>query len=166
MYPQPLPRSIATQYDAEFVIYRLEEAGSTLLSLPPDGYPAGWRTYWPKMVYGAELAYGDEVALRRASIPSAAKITRMDEAWRWLNLIPAGDPRHGAAELHSPHGGVLLRKIVLMRALVHPVTERHRWSWRKIGTVLGANHKSVKAWHAKGVDSIVFALRNDAYKAL
>lgn len=155
--------SIAQQFDAEFVIYRLEEAGKTLLALPKDGYPAGWRSFWPEMVYGAEVAYGLDDLRPRGPAPSATNISRMDEAWCWLNLIRAGRSRPGAAELYSPHGGVMLRRIVLMRSLVSPIVERHLWSWRKIGKAIGANHESIKLWHAKGIDIIVEELRKNPY---
>jgi hypothetical protein len=44
------------------------------------------------------------------------------------------------------------------RALVSPVTERHLFTWRRLATLLGADHKAVQRWHAQGVAMIVAAL--------
>jgi hypothetical protein len=75
----------------------------------------------------------------------------MDEALGWIALIPK--ERY------------VLRRIVGARCLVSPVTERHLFSWRRLGGVLGADHKAVQRWHAQGVDMIVAAVgalhRND-----
>lgn len=133
-------------YDHEAVVYRLEEAGKTLLSLPNGGcLPSGYRAFWPQ---GAEVAaecwgYGSDEPIRPAP-PSSTAITRMDEAMRWVQLI-APDKR-------------VIRRIVLMRALVNPRNERHIWSLRKIGKALGCDHKAVQRWHDQGVDWICQAL--------
>jgi hypothetical protein len=42
--------------------------------------------------------------------------------------------------------------------LVSPVTERHLFTWRRLATLLGADHKAVQRWHAQGVAMIVAAL--------
>ena len=42
--------------------------------------------------------------------------------------------------------------------LVHPITERHLFPWRRLATVLGADHKAVQRWHAQGIDLIVSSL--------
>jgi hypothetical protein len=68
----------------------------------------------------------------------------MDEALRWVTLISPDRRLH--------------RRIVLMRALVNPVNERHKWSWRKIGKALGADHKAIQRWHDQGIDWIAQAL--------
>jgi hypothetical protein len=44
------------------------------------------------------------------------------------------------------------------RALVSPVTGRHLYSWRRLGSLVGADHKAVQRWHAQGVDLLVAAL--------
>jgi hypothetical protein len=41
---------------------------------------------------------------------------------------------------------------------VSPVTERHLFSWRRLGGVLGADHKAVQRWHAQGIDMLVAAV--------
>jgi hypothetical protein len=44
------------------------------------------------------------------------------------------------------------------RALVHPLTDRHIYPWRRLGAALGADHKAVQRWHAQGIDLIVAGL--------
>lgn len=131
--------------DARFVCYRLEEAGQTLLALPAKGcLPSGVRSAWPDFANAAIDAYGWETAELKPAIPSATAITRMDEAYRWVQLIPADRRSH--------------RRIVLMRSLVSPRTERHIWSWRRIGAACGWSHTAVRGWHGEAVDWIVTGL--------
>jgi hypothetical protein len=68
----------------------------------------------------------------------------MDEALGWIPLIPRET--------------YVLRRVVGCRALVSPATERHLFPWRRIGVLLGADHKAVQRWHAQGIDIIVAAL--------
>jgi hypothetical protein len=68
----------------------------------------------------------------------------MDEAWQWLTLIPPDR--------------VVLRRIAGARALVHPITERHVYSWRKLAALVGADHKAMQRWHAQAIALIVAGL--------
>lgn len=138
----------ALPYDAELVIYRLEEAGSTLLALPMTGWSTRLRTSKLDVVQAALESYGWEKRPVRPPVPSAQRITRMDEALSWIPLIP--------------RDRVVLRRIVGARALVSPTTERHLFSWRRLGTMMGADHKAVQRWHAQGIDLIVTALNRQA----
>lgn len=131
-------------YDAELVVSRLEEAGSALLSLPPSGFTTKLRTSSLDIVRDAAEGFATAERQIRPPVPSAARITRMDEALGWVLLIPVDS--------------YVLRRIVGARSLVHPVSERHLFSWRKLGTLLGADHKAVQRWHAQGIDTIVSAL--------
>ncbi len=130
--------------DAAAVTYRLEEAGSTLLSLPGTGYSPRLRLSQLDIVQAAEAAYPKGGAKLRPAIPDAARISRMDEALGWIPLIP--------------RDRYVLRRILGARSLVSPVTERHLYSWRRLGGLLGADHKAVQRWHATGIDMIVAAL--------
>ena len=132
------------QFDAELVIYRLEEAGAALLALPGTGWSTRLRGSSLEIVRSAMESYGWTTKRIRPPIPSAATITRMDEAMSWLPLIPIDR--------------YVLRRIVGARSLVHPITERHLFPWRRLGTALGADHKAIQRWHAQGVDLIVQAL--------
>jgi hypothetical protein len=133
-------------YDAQLVIARLEEAGRTLLALPPNGYATGLRMNVAVLVRHMIEAEGGEPkpSRLRPPVPSAAGITRMDEALGWIPLIPRDRS--------------VLRRIVGARALVNPLTDRHLYPWRRLGAMLGADHKAVQRWHAQGVDMIVSAL--------
>jgi hypothetical protein len=130
--------------DADFVVYRLEEAGATLLALPGTGWSTRLRSSSLEIVRTALEAYGWTDARIRPAIPSAEKITRMDEALGWIPLIPLDR--------------YVLRRVVGARSLVHPLTDRHLYPWRRLGLALGADHKAVQRWHAQGIGLIVKAL--------
>ena len=146
----PAPRAPNGPYDAQQVMARLEEAGRTLLALPPGGYSTGLRMNVTALVrHMIEAGEAEPVAVRlHPPVPSAAGITRMDEALGWMALIPRDRS--------------VLRRIVGARALVNPLTDRHLYPWRRLGTMLGADHKAVQRWHAQGVDMIVGALNRVA----
>lgn len=130
--------------DADYVIYRLEEAGATLLALPGTGWSTRLRGSSIEIVRTALEAYGWEASRIRPAVPSAAKIDRMDEAMAWIPLIPLDR--------------YVLRRVVGARSLVHPITDRHLYTWRRLGVALGADHKAVQRWHAQGIALIVAAL--------
>jgi len=68
----------------------------------------------------------------------------MDMAYGWLRLIP--DENY------------VLRRIVAARSLVHPLTDRHLYPWRRLAAALGADHKAVQRWHRTGVEWVVRGL--------
>ena len=138
------PPATGRDVDAAFVIYRLEEAGATLLALPATGYSTRLKASHLAVVHDACQAYGFDKGRIKPPIPSAAHITRMDEALGWIALIP--------------QDRYVLKRIVGARSLVSPVTERHLFSWRRLGSVMGADHKAVQRWHAQGIDMLVTAL--------
>jgi Domain of unknown function (DUF6362) len=135
---------IAAEADTDFVIYRLEEAGATLLALPGSGWSTRLRSSSLEIVRAAIESYGWTAQRMRPPIPPAARITRMDEALGWLPLIPLDR--------------YVLRRIVGARSLVHPITERHLYSWRRLAAAIGADHKAVQRWHGQGIDIITAAL--------
>ena len=130
--------------DADYVVYRLEEAGATLLALPGTGWTTRLRSSSLEIVRTALEAYGWTEARIRPAVPSAEKITRMDEALGWIPLIPLDR--------------YVLRRVVGARSLVNPLTDRHLYPWRRLGVALGADHKAVQRWHAQGIRMIVTAL--------
>ena len=130
--------------DAERLVGRLEEAGRSLLALPASGYSTKLRSGSLEIVRTALESYGWSEKIVRPAIPSAAQITRMDEAFAWISLIP--QERY------------VLRRVVGARALVSPVTDRHLFSWRRLAGILGADHKAVQRWHANGIDILVRAV--------
>jgi hypothetical protein len=128
-------------WSAAEILVRLEEAGATLLALPSTGYSTRMRQMRFDIVHTALEAYGWEAPPLRAPAPSAVAISAMDEAFGWLALIPEAN--------------FLLRRILGARALVHPITGRHLFPWRRLAAAVGADHKSVQRWHAQGLDIIV-----------
>ena len=130
--------------DAEYVCWRLEEAGKTLLCLPAGGFSTRLRSSSLDVVRGAMEAYGWTEKRLRPPVPSAAAIDRMDEAYGWLRLIPEEK--------------FVLRRIVGARSLVNPLTDRHLYPWRRLAAAVGADHKAVQRWWAQGVDRIVAGL--------
>ena len=129
---------------AEELIGQLEAAGATLLALPSRGYSTQLRTMKFDVVHTALEAYGWQAAVVRPAMPSAAEISRMDEAFGWLTIIPETK--------------YVLRRILGARALVHPITRRHLFPWRRIGTMLGADHKSIQRWHGQGIELVLGGL--------
>jgi hypothetical protein len=130
---------------ADDVVARLEEAGETLLCLPAGGYTTRLRTSTWTVLHDAAEAYGDAPGRLRLPVPDAARISRMDAALAWLALIP--DDKY------------VLRRIVASRMLVSPTSGRHLFPWRRLGTLLGADHKAVQRWHGQGIGMIVKGLR-------
>jgi len=136
--------ALPARFDAASVIARLEEAGETLMALPASGPGTGLRTSTLDIVRTAAESYGWTSGRLRPPTPPAARITRMDETLAWLALIP--DDRY------------VLRRIVSSRMLVSPTTGRHLFPWRRLGLLLGADHKAIQRWHAQGIDLLVAAL--------
>jgi hypothetical protein len=131
-------------FNAEQVTNRLEEAGSALLALPGTGWSTRLRTSSLEIVRTAIESYGWTASRIRPPVPSAQRITRMDEAMGWISLIPVDR--------------YVLRRIVGARSLVHPITERHLYPWRRLACALGADHKAIQRWHRQGIELIVEAL--------
>jgi len=127
--------------DSNYVVQRLEEAGATLLALPGTGHSTRLRLSKLDIVQTAMEAYGWTPGHVRPPIPGAGKIDRMDEAMAWIGLIP--DDRY------------VLRRVVGARSLVSPMTDKHLYTWRRLATVLGADHKAVQRWHGQGIEMIV-----------
>ena len=142
--PAPVATPDGRPVDADFVISRLEEAGATLLALRGTGWTTKLRTSNIEIVRTALENYGWTEPRVRPSVPSAEKITRMDEAMGWIGAIPLDR--------------YVLRRIVGARSLVHPVTDRRLFPWRRLAAALGADHKAVQRWHGQGIDMIVAAL--------
>jgi hypothetical protein len=130
--------------DAMYLLSRLEEAGASLLALPGTGWTTKLRMSSLEIVRTALESYGWSDKQVRPAIPSAARISRMDEALGWISLIPLDR--------------YVLRRVVGARSLVSPITDRHLFPWRRLATAIGADHKAVQRWHSQGIDMIVAAL--------
>lgn len=132
------------EIDAAYVVCRLEEAGASLLALPGTGWTTKLRTSSLEIVRTAIESYGWTEKQVRPPVPSAARISRMDEAFGWISLIPLDR--------------YVLRRIVGARSLVNPITDRYLFPWRRLAAALGADHKAVQRWHGQGIDLMVAAL--------
>lgn len=127
------------------IVERLEEAGRTLLALPRTGYTTALRQSRLEIVRQVGELYPAEPGKRvRPAMPEAGAITRMDEAFGWLGLIPADR--------------YVLRRIAGARALMDPLTGRHLHSWRRLGTLLGADHRAIQRWHGDAIGLIAAGL--------
>jgi hypothetical protein len=138
--------SRAPRLGAEEIVKRLEDAGATLLAMPHAGHSTRMRQMRFDIVHTALEAYGWAEARVRAPAPDAAAISAMDEAFGWLALIPEAK--------------FVLRRILGARALVHPITGRHLFPWRRLASTLGADHKSVQRWHRDGIDHLIRAFQD------
>jgi len=135
----------------EWLGRRLEEAGATLLALPQRGIgPQLRQVRWPETaIEGSDntITNGEKLSggRLRAPVPSAAEISRMDETFAWIGLIP--------------QDRVVLRRIIHARSLVSPLTGRHIYSWRKVAVLLGADHRALQRWHLTGLLLILDGLQ-------
>ncbi len=128
----------------EQVVTRLREAGLTLARLHVQGvFPAGYRSCMPETLRDPEDLLHAETNLRP---PPAhpSDITRMDQALSWIRLIPDEMAVH--------------RRIVGCRCLMHPISERLLFSWRRLGREFHLDHKTVKEWHEHAIRIIVVQL--------
>lgn len=143
-------QTIATlAWTREQVIARLEDAGRTIIAMPASGvWPAGMRSTMPEVLQNIWDSYGTEPAALRPGTPSARAITKMQETWDWLAMVD----------------DVLPRRVVAMRMLVHPITDRYRHSWRDVGERLGISDKTAKATWERGIDKIWYGLISRAQK--
>lgn len=143
--PPPARRGAGGAALRALITERLEEAGRTLLALPRSGYTTALRQSRLEIVRSAGEIYAAEPGRKlRPPMPEAAAITRMDEAFGWLALIP--DDRF------------VLRRIAGARALMDPLTERHVHSWRRLGALLGADHRAIQRWHGDAIGLIAARL--------
>lgn len=124
--------------DAIYLVARLEEAGATLLALPSCGPTTALRTQQLEVVRDAMEAYGWTGERVRPATPSPQRVSRMDEALSWIALLDT----------------VVERRIVGARALVDPMRDRHVFSWRRLGDLIGADHKTVQSWHSRAIDRL------------
>ena len=143
----PAAPAVGTRWSGEEIIARLERAGATLLALPSRGYTTQLRQTRFDIVHTALETYGWEAPTLRVPAPSAPAISAMDEAFGGLGLIP--EP------------SFLLRRILGARALVHPLTGRYLFPWRRLAAAVGADHKSVQRWHAGAVTIVQRRLNGD-----
>jgi hypothetical protein len=136
--------------DACYVKARLENAGATLLSLPATGTaPSRYKVAWPEMVQAVWDAYKPDGDDPRLPVPSAQAITAMDEAFQWIPLV-------GEHALQT-------KRLIWLRLLVHPLSEKHLWGWRKLERMTGLHRTTMALRHSRGIDRLVTRLNNPAF---
>jgi hypothetical protein len=121
------------------------------LKMEPNTRPSTQCCAMLPIVNDAMEAYGWSGEAARPAIPGAAQITRMDEALSWVALIPSDK--------------MVLRRVVHARCLVHPVTDRHRYTWKQLARSLGADARAVQRWHEQAINLIVRGIINSAKRA-
>ena len=146
----------------DIVVRRLEDAGRTLMQLPEpkDGRPRGSGSAWPDvlqrfqdiMAIKSEQETGEEAQSRRDAqerqhnrariTPDGTAIDRLDEVLDWLWFIT--DAAH--------------RRAVAARMLMHPLSERHAYSWARIARDMNTSPRSVERWFEEGVKAIAEGL--------
>jgi len=126
------------------LVTALEQAGATLLALPQSGPTTRLRQSGMEWVRDAAQAYPAERTRIRPAVPSAAAIDHMDRVLAWIPRIPIDK--------------FVIRRVVGARCLVHPMTGRLLYSWRRLGTAIGADHKAIQRWHAQGLELILKSL--------
>lgn len=137
--------------DAAYVVARLEEAGKTLLCLKVHGTrPAGYRVAWPEMAKTILEARDPEDQDTRFPVPSAAAITAMDEVFPWVALVG--------------ERAVYTRRLIWARMLVHPLKDRHVWSWKRLEKSLGLSYETLRLRHGRGIDRIITRLNDPGFR--
>lgn len=136
--------------DDQAVVLWLEQAGKTAMAMPNTGFSTRIRVRQVEIIREAIEGYGWTEPTIRMPVPSSQRIDQMDHIYGWLEYIPADR--------------YVLRRIVGMRSLLSPRTDRHILPWGAIARGLGADHSAVKRWHAQGIVMITRALRQGWYE--
>lgn len=115
----------------------LEWAGAKLIAMPGrrEG-PSGPKVIWPEYNRNTfEILKFRGTLSPRAAAPNKDEIDVVDKILLFPNVC--SDP--------------LTRRILHVRALVHPINGRHLYPWRRIGKLLRTDHKTVKRRHQHGL---------------
>ena len=135
--------------DAPYVTRRLEEAGKVLMCLRVSGCrPADYKVAWPAIVQEVFTAMDmEDVPLPE---PHSAQVTAMDEAFAWIALV----------------GDIKMRRLIWLRLLVHPISDRYKWTWRALEKIFGLDHQTLKARHGRGIALIATKLNQPDFREL
>ena len=119
----------------EEIAEQLEEAFSdTLRRLPMASKPAGYHTAWPDVVQNYWEVYGLHQATYRKDPPTAAAISRLDEALGWLWLVE--DTRRRP-----------IRKLIVARA--------SGVRWAALERRFGRKRETLKRWWVQAMYDLV-----------
>lgn len=115
----------------------LEWAGGRMLSIQVHGArPSSYRSFWPDYPDDQSTAYGYTPARMRAPSLNSSEVVLMDEILSLVSLTP----------------NILQRRILNARALVHPLNNRHLYSWAKIAILIHSERRAVKLLHKRGLE--------------
>lgn len=106
------------QWTPLMVEERLAEAADVLKRLPPVKVQ-GYYSLWPRYIYEFADLVGQEPPQLRLPPPSAASITRMDEAMEWLNWLEPDDVRIVWMRASGKRWKAVCRTVGLARAAAH-----------------------------------------------
>ena len=121
----------------------LEWAGATLLSMPISSpTPRGPRVAWPEFAQDARNAYGYTASTMRAPLPRSREIDLMDDILALISIV----------------GDTKTRRILHLRALVTPVSNRYVYSWVKLAVMFNSDRRAVAYIHTKGLREIATVL--------
>lgn len=127
----------------EMVAIYFEDAVRTLAALPGGGRSTALARCRLEVVYDPAENYGWSDAPVRPPMPSARKISEMEEVLRWLG--------------HIPHEKFVLRRVVALRAVTHFATGKPM-PWKHVGLKVGAHYLAVQTWHGQAIALVVRAL--------
>lgn len=133
--------NVTEPFDARYVIACLEEAGRTEIAMRHHGFTPGLRLGGLDYVRDFNESYGWEKEPLKPPVPSAIAISRMDRTLAWIS--------------HIPKERVVYRRVVRLRSLIHPISERYVFPWRLLSRKLGIDRDALKRYHGLGIDLIV-----------
>lgn len=119
----------------------LEWAGARLIAMPePRIKPAQPRVIWPdySQESGEMTVFRGQLSLRAAA-PAKHEVAMVDKILLLPNIC------------HLPN----VRRVLQVRALVHPINYRHLYSWARISKLLHTSRYQVKKWHGDGLIEVV-----------
>lgn len=130
---------VLVRANPEMIVACLEWAGSVLLSMNiRSPKPADYKVFWPEFPSDPNEAYGYTSERLRIATPRATDIELMENIFTWLSLID----------------NVVARRIVCIRSLVTPVSERYVYHWSKIAILLHMDRRGVKRLHNLGIQDL------------
>lgn len=106
------------RWTASLVEERMVEAADTLKRLPEERV-RGYFSTWPTVIRDYWEAFGREDVRLRRGPPSAAAITRMDEALAWLAWLEADDARIVWLRASGERWKTVCWKVGLARTAAH-----------------------------------------------